>query len=112
MGEPQFIRQFFQIYTEMEAPWDAKERTESRFRAMLLNTLAQHGFREFIPARKNVYGFTEDVVRLSNPEAEVKYGITCKHVYVQVSVSDFSKLTDLNAEVVNAIWKFFNPKVT
>ena len=53
---------------------------------------------------------TEDVIRVSKPEAEVKYGATCRNFYIQVSVSEQHKLTDVNDKVLGVIQKFCTPK--
>jgi hypothetical protein len=100
-------RQFFQIYTELERPqFNGKDKTEHTLRALILETLASHGLREVTPRRKGgVYGF-EDLIRLRNPEAEIKYGITCQSLYVQVSVSESDVLKKLNDKVLRIFQKF------
>ena len=108
---PEVKRQFFQVYTEFKrgnSGWfDGKQRTEYTLRAFLLQNLATHGLREVIPMKKSGYGVVEDVVRLSNPEAEIKYGVTCSTLYVQVSVSDKDALLDLNKKVLTIFNEFF-----
>lgn len=100
-------RQFFQIYTEFEAlPFNGTTKTQNTLRAWILEYLAQFGFREVIPKRKERYGFVEDLIRLRDPEAEIKYGISCQTFYIQVSVSDKTKLFILNNQILVEIRKW------
>jgi len=100
-------RQFFQVYTEFERGlFDGKEKTEHTLLAGILQTLAPNGFREVILS-KNFHGIREHVVRVKVPEAEIKYGITCNNLYVQVSVSDKNALEKLNDKVLAFFQEFF-----
>ncbi len=102
-------RQFWQIYTEFDRlTFDARTRTQATFRAIILTVLSlpPHELREVIPNNKQRSVVVEDVIRINNPEAEIKYGFTCQTFYVQVSVSCHEALFKLNNQVLNAIRKW------
>jgi hypothetical protein len=97
-------RKYYQIFQEFEAlPFDANTRLLSTLRAAILEGLATHGFRDIMPKKKERYGYEEDVLKLREPEAEIKYGLSCNTFYLQTSVSDEKELALLHHETVELI---------
>jgi len=101
-------RQFFQIYTEIE-PQPRITRHLNTFRAKIIQELSKHILREYIPQNKNRYGFQEDVIRTSNPEAEIKIGFSCQSLYFQVSTTNQEETKPLHEEFMQILKEWENP---
>ena len=96
-------RKYFQIYIETEGlPFDGRDKTTNTLRAAFLQTLAMFNFREVI-FQPRAMGYEQNVVRVNNPEAEVKWGISCEGFYLQVSVSDKTKLEKIADKVLSTL---------
>jgi len=96
-------RKFFQIYIETEPlPFDGAKLTLNTLRAAILQCLASSRFREVI-FQPRYTGYEQNIVRVEDPEAEVKWGTNCNGFYLQVSVSDKAQLVKLTEKVIDAL---------
>ena len=96
-------RKYHQIYVEFgDVKFDGEKRTVNTLRAALIQTLSKHGLREVIIQPRSI-GYDQNIVRINDPEAEVKWGTSCRGVYLQVSVSEASFLEGVYREVVAAL---------
>jgi hypothetical protein len=84
-------RKYYQIYADFEnIPFNADTKTMATLRAFLLENLAHFGLKEYHPNKKQSYSYFEDIVRLREPETEIKYGVGCPNnrFYIQMSCSE------------------------
>jgi len=103
LAEPVIKRQYYQIYVETERlPFDGFDRTKHTLRAAVIQCLAPMRLREVIFQPRS-YDYEQNIIRVSDPEAEVKYGIDCRSFYLQVSVSDEKNLKPVFVKVMTAI---------
>ena len=106
-------RKYYQVYEEItDVKFDGIKKTIYTLRAKILNALAPNELAEYRPNKKDGYDYFEDAIKVKNPEAEIKFGISrYDKVYVQTSVTDKTTLEDLHRKVINALRAFFSEEV-
>jgi len=94
-------RKFYQIYAEFSnISFDGETKTIPTLRAKILEELAFFKFKEYIPHKKQSCNRFEDVIKLREPEAEIKFGLGFENtLYVQVSC--------INADSIDAYFDVF-----
>jgi len=98
-------RKFYQIYADfINIPFNTTTRTITTLRATIYQNLAQFGFKEIIPNKKDGVCRFEDVIKLMSPETEIKFGYDgMNRLYIQVSCSnakDFEAMFDHCREIL------------
>jgi len=96
-------RKFYQIYLETERiPFDGARHTLNTFRAAVIQCLSPLLSREVILQPRSL-GCDQNIGRVKQPQAEVKWGESCTGFFMQTSVSDKADLEPLFEKVTEAV---------